>query len=102
MNKLFIFNWDCGRDGELESLFIATQEEVDAAIGKELFFGEVLGKHSEVYGTLESDDVNEIDVGEAVVAALLEKMGASVCGYNPLMYISEDDEDEDDEDDEDE
>lgn len=78
---LWRFYWDCGRQGEVEGIFKATKEEVDAAIGKEVYFGEILGKHSEVYGeieegeiTLESDDP-------------LTVMNAIESGYNPLNYL---------------
>ena len=50
---LWKFHWDCGRAGDVEGLFIATEEEVENLIGSEVYFGEILGKHSEVYGTVE-------------------------------------------------
>lgn len=89
MKRLFKFCWDCGRTGYLESLFVATQEQVDAAIGKYLYFGEVLGKHSEISGTLEASDIQDTGAGPEVVE-FFEKLGC--IGHNPLKAISEDEE----------
>lgn len=96
MKKLFKFYWDCGRSGSLEGLFFATQEQVDAVIDKDVYFGEALGKHSEVYGTIEAGDIEEVPLPEEAVAALLEHLGEDVSGYNPLNYLEDEDEDADD------
>jgi hypothetical protein len=82
-NKLCLwrFHWDCGRMGSLESVFKATQAEIDEAIGKECYFGEVLGKHSEIYGTFEKDDIELITDDPAVVGKVPS------IGYDPLEYI---------------
>ena len=53
MKKLYKFYWDCGRQGDIESIFIATEKDIKANIGEEVYFGEILGKHSEIYGILE-------------------------------------------------
>ncbi len=89
MKKLYSFNWDCGRMGNIDGLFIAEPEEVKAAVGKELYLGEVLGKHSEIFGTIEEGEIKEVDVAEGVVSALLASIGESVCGFNPIAYIKE-------------
>ena len=93
MNKLFSFYADCGRMGHLDGLFIATQEEVDSAIGKHVYFGEVLGKHSEVEGTLEADEITLISDDQEKVNWLLDLLGCNVSGFNPLDYVRDDDED---------
>ena len=80
---LWSFYWDCGRQGEVEGLFKATKEEVENAIGKEVYFGEILGKHSEVYGTLEEGEI------ELVSDNPIEVMNATESGYNPLEYLEE-------------
>ena len=41
--KLYKFHWDCGRQGDLEGMFIADEQAVADAIGKEAQFGEALG-----------------------------------------------------------
>ena len=93
MNNLYSFYVDCGRQGSLDGLFIATQEEVDKAIGKEMYFGEVLGKHSDVQGTLEAHEITLVSSDQDKVEWLLGLLGTCVSGFNPLEYISQDDED---------
>jgi len=84
---LYKFHWDCGRMGDLEGVFIATGGEIETAIGKDIYFGDVLGKHSEIYGPLERKDVTNLIVCDAVIEAFEEH---KLCvGYNPLDYIEE-------------
>lgn len=91
--KLFKFYWNCGRMGDLDGLFVATQEEVDKVIGKEVYFGEVLGKHSDISGTLEVGDLTIIDVDDKAVEAIVAVTGATISGYNPLDYYEWQEED---------
>lgn len=59
MNKaVYKFHLDYGRMGELYGIFIANKNEVDelVASGKEIYYGEVLGKHSEVCAPLTTND----------------------------------------------
>ena len=88
--RLWKFKWECGRMGDIEGLFIATKKEVDSVIGIEVYFGEVLGKHSEIYGTIDEGEIIECDASDATIEELEDMFGLSVCGYNPLDYISED------------
>lgn len=75
-----------GRMGDLTGIFIADKETVQCMIDNEItvYFGEVLGKHSEVYGSIKdaditmcSDDPNAIQV---IKDLRLET------GHNPLDY----------------
>lgn len=91
---LWKFHWDCGRMGELSSIFKATKGEVENAIGKEVNFGEALGKHSEVYGTIEEGEIELISEDENVVNVVPE------VGYNPIEYIDSDDGEEEEEEEE--
>ena len=79
---LWSFYWDCGRQGDVEGLFKATREEVENAIGKEVYFGEILGKHSEVCGTLEEGEIKLVSDNP------IEVMNATESGYNPLEYLN--------------
>lgn len=78
---LWRFHWDCGRQGSVEGIFKATKEEVDAAIGKEVYFGEILGKHSEVYGIIEDGEIEIISDDPLIVKQATES------GYDPLDYL---------------
>jgi len=79
--KLYSFYWDCGRQGEVEGLFKATEEEINRAIGQQVYFGEILGKHSEVYGTLDEGDITLVSDDSLIVSNSAES------GYNPLNYV---------------
>ena len=96
MRSLYKFYWDCGRMGVVDGIFVADEEEVKDAIGKEVYFGEILGKHSEVFGTLKEHDLTIVSQDIKNIEWLLTIFGAfdTISGYNPLEYISED-EDED-------
>lgn len=84
---LWSFYWDCGRSGDLEGLFVATEKEVNDAIGNEVYFGEVLGKHSEVYGTLDEGDVQKLDISPEAVEEVSKHLGYDWSGFNPLGYV---------------
>jgi len=88
MENLYRFTRDFGRMGDLEGLFISTEQEVKSAIGKKVYFGEVLGKHSEVYCVLEDKDIAEVPVLKSTVEDMEKHIGVSISGYNPLDYIS--------------
>jgi len=89
MKKLFNFCWE-SRGGKVEGLFFATQEELEKIIGKEIIFGEVLGKHSDVYGSLERDEIQEIKLSQETLLELYNYFGETISGYNPLDYLFED------------
>jgi len=91
--NLYKFFWDCGRMGEVEGIFVAEQKDIDRAIGKQVYFGEILGKHSEIYGELELSDIVMFAVPEDVVEILFNAVGSTdISGYNPLNYLPEEDE----------
>lgn len=88
MKAIYEFHWDCGRMGDVDGMFIAEKSEVEAAIGKEVYFGEILGKHSDVHGTLDREDLTIKTEDQEFIAKFEEIMGAGFCtGYNPLHYI---------------
>ena len=63
-----------------------------------MYFGEILGKHSEVYGELSEGDfelkTNDQEFIEKFEDIFRENYSQ---GYNPLEYLSEEDENEEDE-----
>lgn len=91
MNKgIFYFYWDCGRSGDVEGLFIADKDVVEKTYGEEIYFGEILGKHSEVYGTLERGDITLQTDDQDFIQKFIEIMGdGTISGYNPLENINE-------------
>lgn len=90
MIGIYKFHWDCGRQGNVDGCFVADDSEVEKAIGQEVYFGEILGKHSEIYGTLEKGEIELVTTDEQVVS-LFEQFELSN-GYNPLEYLRDEDE----------
>lgn len=89
MKNLYEFYFDCGRMGSLEGLFLSTDRKVNSILGQEIYFGEVLGKHSEVYGTIEKNQIKKLDAPEDVIKWLDETFGNTVSGYNPFDYLDD-------------
>jgi hypothetical protein len=92
MKGVYKFHWGCGRAGDLEGVFVADDKEVQEVIGEEVYFGEVLGKHSEIYGTLDEEDITLISTDEKVVK-LVEEYKLSM-GFNPITRYQESREDD--------
>lgn len=90
MKGLYKLHIDCGRQGEVDGLFISDMEDMHLLVtsGTTVYFGEILGKHSEVYGELKEKDytfvTNDKDVINLVESYDLES------GYNPFDYLDED------------
>ena len=89
MEKVYSFYWDCSRMGSLDGIFVADEEEVKNAIGANLYFGEVLGKHSEIYGTLEEKDITVLSDDPKDVE-VIKRLIPDGTGFNPLDYLPED------------
>lgn len=85
---LYKYKWDFGRMGRLEGLFLALPSEVQSAIGKEFDFGEALGKHSEIEGEIEPDDLKLVTDDPGDVAVIERLFGQdNICGRNPLKCL---------------
>ena len=99
MSKVLVkFNLDYGRMGNLDGLFVTDIEELDRLYGKEVYFGEVLGKHSEVYATMKADQFTVKSDDAAFIDKLVDIIGSdTISGYNPFCFIEEEEYDEPDE-----
>jgi len=85
---LYKFHWDCGRMGGISGLFVADTVEIDRALGEEVYFGQVLGKHSEIFGTLDPEDIQVATDDQEFIAKLVEIFGSPlISGLNPLHYM---------------
>jgi hypothetical protein len=95
---------DYGRMGTLSGIFVCEKEELEKLYGKEVYFGEVLGKHSEVVLELDAECFEIRTEDQDFIAKFVEILGdGTISGYNPFDYIDEDmltdaDESEDEED----
>lgn len=84
---LYKFYWDCGRMGAVEGLFVESPSTIQQSIGKKVYFGEILGKHSEIHGSLSEEDFKVISEDKNVVSVFEEHVGTF--GYNPFYYLVE-------------
>lgn len=98
MKVLAQFFWDCGCSGNIDGLFIAEKSKIESAYGKHVYLGEVLGKHSEIYGDLDEGDITIISEDPVVIETLRNIFeDGTISGFNPLDYIQEEDEEDFDE-----
>ncbi len=102
---LYRFNFKCGRSGSLEGMFAVDQRgkvALDALIadgGTEVYFGEVLGKHSDVFGTITEKNLTQVEATADEVAVVLRVFGkgidekrrpwATILGFNPIETFAE-------------
>ena len=91
--------------GDLSGEFICDDAIIERVLGTKIYFGEVLGKHSEIYGDLSRDDLSEHkDVTEDDCKTVIRILGLekswegmdcyTIGGYNPIEYVPEEVEDE--------
>ena len=92
MLKLYRFCWPQRRGGDVEGLFVEDSDVVENAIGSDVYFGEVCGKHSDVYGTLDEEDLTVVSEDQEKISWLVDILGRSISGYNPFDYIEDQDE----------
>ena len=85
--KIYRFRMDCGRMGSLDGVFTAEVERIEAVMGTEVYLGEVLGKHSEVFVTLSDENIVEVECSPEFVEEFRKVVGG--VGINPLDYIEE-------------
>lgn len=77
---------DMRRSSDLEGVFIAESEDVQALIESqiEIYFGEVAGKHSEIYGAIEAHEIILVSEEDAAIRVIRELDLES--GFNPFCY----------------
>ena len=93
--------FDCGRMGCLESVFIADDvivKEITSS-SSSVYFGEVLGKHSEIYGHIGEAEIEIKSEDQELIAKLEELFGETISGHNPVeIYLEQKEERQYDED----
>jgi len=88
MKAVYKFNWYGSRGYDVDGLFVAPKSYIEKLLGKDVYFGEICGKHSEVYGTLDEEDLTLVTDDPEIVAIFEENNISS--GYNPVEYMLED------------
>ena len=84
MRAVYKFYADCGRHGNLEGIFVAEKHLIDKMLRLKptIEFGEVLGKHSDIRGQIEDDEI-ELLTEDSVIVDFFESNNIS-SGHNPL------------------
>jgi len=90
---LYRFEYDFGRSGELSGLFVADHSDIEDIMGKRIYFGEVLGKHSEVWIDSFDESCIELLTEDEDFIDKFIRFGLTT-GFNPIDYAPEDEDDE--------
>lgn len=85
---------DFRRMGRLTGVFITTEEKRQSLRDREVYFGEVLGKHSECVWTFDAADLDKdlkvVSTDQEFIWKAADVFGASqsgtLTGHNPLTY----------------
>lgn len=99
--NLYRFSHDFGRMGALEGTFVATEADIEKIAGKEIGFGEALGKHSDISCVIERGENLDLVTDDQEFIAKAEEYGLTPSGYNPLDYLNEEEEESDESEDDD-
>lgn len=85
---LYKFKVNFRRSGSLEGLFIAKKDDVKFLIEENIivYFGEVLGKHSEIYFSIKNEEILFISDNPEVID-IFERYNLEN-GYNPFDYTA--------------
>lgn len=91
MKAIYKYVGDFGRQGMLEGVFVAEVEIMDGLVESdvEVYYGEALGKHSEIYGSIDYSELTQVTTDSKMVE-LFELYDLS-SGVNPLNYSTSDD-----------
>lgn len=99
MKGIYEFYWPMSRSADITGTFIADSEDVAKVIGKYVYFGEIAGKHSEVFGNIEASEITLKTDDQTFISMFEEIMGEDwSTGINPLEYYEPEDDDEEGED----
>ena len=91
MKYLYEFYEDCGRMGELNGIFVADEKDIENLIGKNVYFGEVLGKHSDIDVDITKHNFIKQDLDSETVEKVSKILGETWSGFNPVeMYYNGD------------
>lgn len=86
MNKVLVqYRLNC-HYGDIEGIFVSTHEELEVSYGETAMFGDVLGKHSEVWDFLGKDSYKILSEDPKEIEMFVKLVGDEF-GYNPLDFI---------------
>lgn len=84
--KMYRYNQDFGRMGDLSGVFIADEKDLAWFMGAEIWVDDILGKHSEIKVSFNFSTIHVIDVSEQTVAELHSVLGKNISGTTPYDY----------------
>ncbi len=84
MKGIYRYSFYSGRGGNISGIFVAEIDLVQRSNGKKVYFGEALGKHSNVEGNLRLSDFTLLS-SEPADIEVFERLDLE-CGYNPFNY----------------
>lgn len=87
MNKLYKYYSDYGRMGDIEGIFVASDDEIRVKSGKPAYMGEMLGKHSEIRDDDWESNLTILTDDQKFIDKFLEIKAET--GVNPLHYIAD-------------
>lgn len=87
MTVVAMFRWDCGRHGELSSVFTCDRDVLESSYGTYLNFGDALGAGVDIAGILEAEDITILTEDANVAASVQAAYGETLVGRNPLLFL---------------
>lgn len=90
MKGIYRFQYECGRMGTLSGVFVADSDDVGKIDGECVYFGEVLGKHSDIEADIRSNDNLKLLSADGLAVEVFETLNLET-GHNPFDYWERDD-----------
>jgi len=82
---IYKFHADLNRMGELSGVFTASNDDVAKIIGEDVYFGEILGKHSDIHFDMEDHMFTLVTEDENFIK-LFNQYDLQT-GTNPFAYV---------------
>ena len=80
--KLYSYGEDFGRMGYVSGTFVADDLDVQKVMGKDVYLGEVLGKHSNISATIDDETLTVLTDDQDFIKKFAEFQCDS--GHNPV------------------
>jgi len=90
MKGIYRFEHNCGRMGKLSGIFTAESEDVEKINGQTVIFGDVLGKHSEIYTDIDTDENLKLISDTPADVEMFERLELAT-GHDPFYFWEGDD-----------
>lgn len=85
--SIYFYSVDFGRHGTVEGTILTTANQLKKLFGKSIYFGDVLGKHSDVSIIFEDEDDFELLTSDQEFIKKAVEYKVVPKGYDPFDYI---------------